>query len=99
MDNLPRVLDPRIYRAGFLPILFALVLVGFTLRDPPRPLSTSLAPDAFDGAAAFRQLDRLAAEAPLRRPGSAGDALVARRVEETLRTNGFRVDVRRSSAE
>jgi Peptidase family M28 len=99
MDNLPRVLDPRIYRAGFLPILFALVLVGFTLRDPPRPLTTSLAPDAFDGAAAFRQLDRLAAEAPLRRPGSAGDALVARRVEETLRTNGFRVDVRRSPAE
>jgi len=93
------VLDPRIYRAGFLPILFALVLVGFSLREPPRPLTASLAPDAFDGAAAFRQLDRLAAEAPLRRPGSAGDRLVAQRVEETLRTNGFRVDMRRFTGE
>ena len=93
------MLDPRIYRAGFLPILFALVLVGFSLREPPRPLTASLAPDAFDGAAAFRQLDRLAAEAPLRRPGSAGDRLVAKRVEETLRANGFRVGVRQVTAE
>jgi len=99
VDNLPHVLDPRIYRAGFLPILFALVLVGFSLREPPRPLTASLAPDAFDGAAAFRDLDRLATEAPLRRPGSRGDGLVARRVEETLRANGFRVNVERFSAE
>jgi len=99
VDNLPRVLDPRIYRAGFLPILFALVLVGFSLREPPRPLTTSLAPDAFDGAAAFLQLDQLATEAPLRRPGSTGDGLVAQRVQETLRANGFRVAVRRSSAQ
>lgn len=93
------MLDPRIYRAGFLPILFALVLAGFSLREPPRPLTASLAPDAFDGAAAFRQLDRLATEAPLRRPGSAGDRLVARRVQDTLRANGFRVGVRSIGAE
>jgi hypothetical protein len=99
VDNLPRVLDPRIYRAGFLPILFALVLVGFSLREPPRPLTASLAPDAFDGAAAFRELDQLASEAPLRRPGSSGDQLVAQRVEQTLRVSGFRVLVRRSSAQ
>ncbi len=99
VDNLPPVLDPRIYRAGFLPILFALVLAGFSLREPPRPLTASLAPDAFDGAAAFRQLDRLADEAPLRRPGSAGDRLVARRVEAGLRASGFRVGVRRFTAE
>jgi hypothetical protein len=99
VDNLPHVLDPRIYRAGFLPILFALVLVGFSLREPPRPLTTSLAPDAFDGGAAFRQLDQLATTAPLRRPGSAGDELVASRVEDALRRDGFRVAVRRFSAE
>jgi hypothetical protein len=93
------VLDPRIYRAGFLPILFVLVLVGFSLREPPRPLTTALASDAFDGAAAFRQLDRLAAAAPLRRPGSAGDRLVAQRVGETLRANGFRVGTRSFTAQ
>jgi len=93
------VLDPRIYRAGFLPILFALVLAGFSLRELPRPLTASLAPDAFDGAAAFRQLDALASEAPLRRPGSAGDRLVARRVEQALRTSGFRVSTQRFGAQ
>ena len=93
------MLDPRIYRAGFLPILFALVLVGFSLKEPPRPLTTSLAPDAFDGAAAFRQLDGLATAAPLRRPGSSGDRLVAGRVEEALRANGFRVRTRDITAQ
>jgi len=93
------VLDPRIYRAGFLPILFALVLAGFSLREPPRPLTTSLAPDAFDGAAAFGQLDALATAAPRRRPGSAGDRLVAQRVGATLRANGFRVGVRSFTAQ
>lgn len=93
------MLDPRIYRAAFLPILLALVLAGFSLRDQPRPLTATLAPDAFDGAAAFRQLDRLAAEAPLRRPGSSGDRLVAERVGETLKANGFRVGVQRFEAE
>lgn len=93
------MLDPRIYRAGFLPILFALVLAGFSLREPPRPLTTSLAPDAFDGAAAFAQLDALASAAPSRRPGSAGDRLVAQRVGQTLRANGFRVGVRSFAAQ
>lgn len=85
------MLDPRIYRAAFLPILFALVLVGFSLRDQPRPLTTTLAPDAFDGASAFAQLEQLAEAAPTRRPGSAGDELVADRVAQALRDNGFRV--------
>lgn len=91
------MLDPRIYRAAFLPILFALVLVGFSLRDQPSALTTTLAPDAFDGAAAFGDLQRLAAEAPLRRPGAAGDRLVADRVAASLRADGFRVRVRQVS--
>lgn len=93
------MLDPRIYRAACVPILFALVLVGFSLRELPRPLAPSLAPDAFDGAAAFRQLERLADEAPVRRPGSAGDVQVAARVDEALRAAGFRVERDRFDAE
>lgn len=91
------MLDPRIYRAAFLPILFALVLVGFSLRDQPHGLGSVLAPDAFDGAAAMRQLDALAAAAPLRRPGSAGDRRTAERVASSLRGDGFRVRVQRST--
>ncbi|ADB54304.1 zinc-binding metallopeptidase family protein [Conexibacter woesei] len=93
------MLDPRIYRAAFLPVLFALVLVGFSLRDQPRGVTTTLAPEAFDGDAAFRQLDRLATAAPQREPGSAGDEAVARTVEQGLRTSGFDVSVRRFDAQ
>lgn len=93
------MLDPRIYRAAFLPVLFALVLAGFSLRDQPRGVTTTLAPDAFDGAVAFAQLETLAAGAPNRLPGSPGDQLVARRVREGLKANGFDVRVRRFDAQ
>lgn len=93
------MLDPRIYRAGLLPILFALVLAGFSLRESPRALDTPLASDAFDGTAAIRQLDALATAAPLRRPGSAGDRYVAGQVADGLRANGFRVGIRSLSAQ
>lgn len=91
------MLDPRIYRAAFLPVVFALVLVGFSLRDQPGGTTTTLAPDAFDGAVALAQLDALAAAAPVRTPGSPGDRRVARRVSEALRANGFDVSSRRVS--
>ncbi len=93
------MLNPRIYRAALLPILFALVLLAFSVRDPPRALTTTLAPDAFDGATAFRDLAQLSAAAPARRPGSRGDALVAGRVEAVLRASGFRVHLRTSSGQ
>jgi hypothetical protein len=85
------VLNPRIYRAAFLPVLLVLIVVGFSLREQPRAATTTLAADAFDGAGAFAQLERLVAEAPRRRPGSAGDRLVAGRVAQALREGGFRV--------
>jgi Peptidase family M28 len=93
------VLNPRIYRAALLPILFALALAGFSLTDQPGAMTTTLAPDAFDGAAAFRDLGQLAAAAPLRRPGSAGDRLVAARVAGVLRSNGFHVELRNRSGQ
>jgi hypothetical protein len=93
------VLDPRIYRAAFFPILLVLVLVGFSLREQPPPVTTTLAPDAFDGGSAFRQLDALAAAAPSREPGSAGDERIASRVREGLRASGFEVSVRRFEAQ
>lgn len=93
------MLDPRIYRAAFIPVLFVLVLVGFSLRDQPRGMTTALAPAAFDEAAALAELERLAQAAPTRRPGSPGDQLVAARVEQALRASGFRVTVRRARRE
>jgi peptidase M28-like protein len=82
------VLNGRIYRAAFLPLLFALVIAGFSLTGRTAPLSSSLAPDAFEGARAFATLETLAKEFPERRPGSAGDRGLATYVAQTLRGLG-----------
>src|SRR5947209_6330805 len=74
----------RIYRAGLVPVLLAVVVVAFSLANPPRPLVGTLAPDAFDGTRAFGTLRDLAARYPSRRPGSAGDLALARVVRQSL---------------
>ncbi|MEA2357218.1 MAG: hypothetical protein QOI62_478 [Solirubrobacteraceae bacterium] len=79
------MLDPRIYRAALVPILFAVIVVAFSLADRPRPIGTTLAPDAFSATRAATELTALAAAFPLRRPGDAGDAALAARL-----ATGFR---------
>ena len=54
---------PRITRA-LVGALLALVVAAFSLVDRPRPLQTTLAPDAFDGPRAFSTLQRLAGRFP-----------------------------------
>ncbi len=99
------VLNGRIYRAAFLPLLFALVIAGFSLTGRPAPLSSNLAPDAFEGARAFATLEILARRFPERRPGSAGDRGLAAYVAGTLRglgsaaKGGFAVSTRSVSAQ
>jgi hypothetical protein len=78
----------RIYRAAFVPLLFALVIAGFSLTARARPLSSTFAPDAFDGARAFAGLQTLAKRYPDRRPGSAGDDELAAQIAQTLRGLG-----------
>jgi hypothetical protein len=82
------MLNGRIYRAAFLPLLFALAIAGFSLSDRPAPLTSNLAPDAFDGARASAELQRLAARFPDRRPGSSGDRELAAYVAAQLRALG-----------
>jgi hypothetical protein len=79
------MLDPRIYRAALVPVLVAFMVVAFSLEDRPRPIRTTLAPDAFDGARAQRELEDLVRRFPVRRPGDAGDDALSRRVELELR--------------
>ena len=78
------MLNGRIYRAAFAPFLIALAIAAFSLTARPAPLTSTLAPDAFDGRQAFAELRRLTAEFPARRPGSAGDDALARRVAQTI---------------
>jgi hypothetical protein len=76
--------DGRIYRAAFVPLLFVLVIAGFSLASQPGPLRSMLAPDAFNGPRAFAGLQALAARFPDRRPGSAGDNALAAYIAHTL---------------
>ena len=74
------MLNLRLYRAAWLPVIFCLVVVAFSLQARPRPIETTVPPDAFDGPAAARTLEGLAAAFPDRRPGSVGDDGLADRV-------------------
>jgi hypothetical protein len=101
--------DARIYRAAFIPLLLALVIVGFSLTGRLAGFSSTLAPDAFDGGRAFAGLQTLLERFPERSPGSAGDGRLAAYVAQTLRelggartrgsaTGGFQVSTRRVRA-
>lgn len=90
--------DPRIYRAALIPVLFAFVLLAFSLENRPQPGRTSLTPDAFQRERAFDRAyvsggntKALVDRFPDRRPGSDGDTELSRTVAGQLRTLGFRV--------
>ena len=86
------MLDPRIYRTGFVAVALAVVVVAFSLLDQQGPLSASLAPDAFTGQNAYTTMGSLAHDDPDRRPGSTGDLDVASYVSAKLASYGYQVD-------
>jgi hypothetical protein len=99
------MLNGRLYRVAFVPFLFALAIAAFSLGSRPQPYTSTLAPDAFEGAPAFAELQRLAQEFPRRRPGSPGDEALARYVAQKLEGlggaagGGFSVHTYRFSAQ
>ncbi|MFP5364469.1 MAG: hypothetical protein ACLGI5_17260 [Thermoleophilia bacterium] len=97
------MIDPRIYRAALVPVLFAFVLLAFSLENRPQPLRTPLAPDAFQGDRAFERAydpgEGLSDRFPDRRPGSAGDNALAATVASQMRSAGFGVRTVRHEAD
>jgi hypothetical protein len=84
------MIEPRIYRAAFVPAVLAIVLTMFSLQSRPRPLPQGLAADVlFDGRQALAGALDLVELAPDRRPGSSGDRLAAARVATALARRGF----------
>jgi hypothetical protein len=79
------VIDFRIYRAGFLPALIAVVILLFALQVPPPPLAPVTAPVEFDQVSATKIARQIVDEAPVRTPGSAGDEAIAELVERQFR--------------
>ncbi|HTU77448.1 MAG TPA: M28 family peptidase [Solirubrobacteraceae bacterium] len=99
------MLNGRLYRAAFIPFLFALAIAAFSLSPGPAPDGSTLAPDAFEGAPAFAELQSLARRYPQRRPGGFGDQQLAGYVAQTLEGlggtagGGFSVRTYRHSAQ
>jgi hypothetical protein len=94
--ELPKVIEPRIYRAAFAPALLAFVLAMFSLQGRPAPLPQAGAADVlFDGRSADQQLQSIVQQAPSRKPGSAGDARVAGALIHRFRQEGFVTTVER----
>ena len=87
------MIEPRIYRAAFVPALLALVLTMFSFESRPRPLPQGLAADVlFDGRQAAQLAADIAEDQPDRRAGRPGDRATAALVAESFRQRGFRVE-------
>ena len=90
------MIEPRIYRAAFVPALLALVLTMFSFESRPRPLPQGLAADVlFDGRQAAQLAAGIAEDQPDRRAGRRGDLATAALVAERFRQRGFRVERQR----
>jgi hypothetical protein len=88
------MLDPRLYRVAFVPVLLAVLVAAFSIENRPRPIGTTLAPDAFNSDTAYTTLVDLVRAAPVRRPGDAGDEKLAVAVAGALRASGQSYSVR-----
>jgi hypothetical protein len=76
------MLDPRIYRAAFLPVIAAVVVLMFSLERAPEPLEGPISAPILKGRESARIARSLADLAPERSPGSPGDRAVANVVRE-----------------
>jgi hypothetical protein len=84
------LIEPRIYRAAFLPALLAAVVSMFALESQPRPLPQASPADVlFEGTTARNTVQSIVSRAPDRRPGSPGDEQVARRMVAAFKRFGF----------
>jgi hypothetical protein len=85
------MLDPRIYRTGLVAVVLAVIVFAFALQGQAGPLSTTLAPYAFNGQNAYRNTVSLAYGYPRRPPGSVQDRALGRVIAARLTSDGYRV--------
>jgi hypothetical protein len=87
------VIEPRVYRAAFIPALLAVVLAMFSLESRPRPLAQGLAADVlFEGDLAAGSTASIAGRYEDRRAGRPGDRAAGQLVARTLEQRGFTVE-------
>lgn len=86
------MIDPRLARLLVVPVLAVLVLVAFSVQDLQRGLRTFESPEAFSGAQARTEVNRLITAFPSRPAGSGADADLGELVATRFRTAGLAVD-------
>ena len=92
------MIEPRIYRAAFVPAVLAVLLTMFSLESRPRPLAQGLPADVvFAGQSAVATTGTIVGAARDRRAGRPGDGEAARLVVDAFRGRGFTVEVDRFS--
>lgn len=84
------LLAPRLYRAAFAPALFALIVLAFSLQQPPRSVAPELSPPGFSSARAELFADQAVRNYGTRTSGSVQDSRLADLVEARLQGYGFR---------
>lgn len=91
------MIEPRIYRAAFIPAVLSVVLLMFSLENRPKAAPQGLAADIlFDGRVALRELRGIVERSPDRRPGHISSATVARDLANRFRAldpEGFETSV------
>lgn len=88
------MIEPRVYRAAFVPAVLALVIAMFSLETQPPGATLELPADVlFEGETVAETAERIAREQPDRTPGSPGNAAVGERVAAELEDAGFGVRV------
>jgi hypothetical protein len=91
--------DPRIYRASFVPALLALIVAMFSLASRPGTHVSDLAPDAFSGVDAISDTRDFVQRFPDRRAGSPGDVGLGDVVENRFRALGLETSRQRFFAD
>ena len=92
------MIEPRIYRAAFLPALFAAIVSMFALESQPRALPQAAPADVlFEGTSAANTVRGIVERTPDRRVGAPGNAAVAQRVANAFRRFGLTTTIDRFS--
>ena len=90
------MIEPRIYRAAFLPAVVAVLLVAFSFESRPPALQQGLPGDVlFDADGTISQAQELTTAAPDRRPGSDGNREIADLTRRAFVTRQFATTVDR----
>ena len=90
------MIEPRLYRAAFLPAILAVLLVAFSFQTRPPALEQGLPGDVlFDSEATVEQAKELAEVAPDRSIGSEGNRAVADLVRRAFLSRRFATSVDR----